>query len=270
MEKDITKILVAFDHSAAASVALHKGMDVARRFRAELHVVFVEGEEKKADYDSILKFLEEESGRSGLKIEMHHRRGKAFREITQCEKEIGADMLLVGTHGTEGFVPFWLGSTAFRVASTSNCPVITVPEASRDQVCTPILMPIDSTVESRQKLGHTAMIAKAFNSSVHILCLSKDQDAETQHHLAIYEQQAIDFFASRQVRHSSELVFGVNVAQTILDTAKKIQAGLISMMTETEPAGFFMGSVAQQLINHAPVPVMAIRPKHVMVAGGGL
>lgn len=270
MEKEFTKILVAFDHSAAASVALQKGIDVARRFRAELHVVFVEADEKKADYETILSFLEEESSRTGLKIEMHHRRGKAFREITQCEKEIGADLLLVGTHGQEGFVPFWLGSTAFRVASTSHCPVITVPEASRDQVCTPILMPIDSTPESRQKLGHTAMIAQAFHSSVHILCLSKDNDAETQHHLAIYEQQASEFFASRQVKHTSELRCGVNVAQAILESAGKIQAGLISMMTETEPAGFFMGSVAQQLINHAPVPVMAIRPRHVMVAGGGL
>jgi nucleotide-binding universal stress UspA family protein len=270
MEKTITKILVAYDHSAAASVALHKGMDVARRFRAAFHVVFVEAEEKKADYESILKSLEEESSRTGLKIEMHHRRGKAYREITQCEKEIGADLLLVGSHGTEGFVPFWLGSAAFRVASSSNCPVITVPEASRDQVCTPILMPIDSTPESRQKLGHTAVIAKAYHSNVHILCLSKAQDAETQHHLAVYEQQAIEFFDARGVRNSSEVHFGVNVAQTILETAQKMQAGLISMMTETEPAGFFMGSVAQHLINHAPVPVMAIRPKHVMVAGGGL
>lgn len=270
MEKQITKVLVAFDHSPAASVALQKGIDVARRFRAALHVVVVEGEEKKADFDSMLKFLGEESARSALKFEIHQRSGKAFREITQCEKEIGADLLLVGTHGKTGIIPFWLGSTAFRVASTSNCPVITVPEASRDKVCTPILMPIDSTVESRQKLGHTAMIAKAFFSSVHILCLSKDDDTEIRHHLAIYEQQARDFFAARQVKHSSEVRSGVNVAQTILEVAADMQAGLISMMTEAEPAGLFMGPVAQQLINQAPVPVMAIRPRHVMVAGGGL
>lgn len=114
------------------------------------------------------------------------------------------------------------------------------------------------------------MIAKAFFSSVHILCLSKDDDTEIRHHLAIYEQQARDFFAARQVKHSSEVRSGVNVAQTILEVAADMQAGLISMMTEAEPAGLFMGPVAQQLINQAPVPVMAIRPRHVMVAGGGL
>jgi nucleotide-binding universal stress UspA family protein len=270
MEHSISRILVAFDHSAAAAVALKKGIEIARMYGAALHVVFVEADEKTFDYETITAYLEEETRGSGIAMELHHRRGKAFREIVQCEKEIQADLLLLGTHGVEGFIPFWLGSTAFRVASSSDCPVITVPETARNLDFKQIVMPLDSTPETRQKMGYTAMLAKKFGSSVHVLCVSKDNDHETEHYLSVYRKQAEEFFTNRGIPYTCEMITGVNIAQTTIDVANKKEAGLVVMMTETEPAGFFMGSVAQQLINHCPVPVMAIRAKHVMVAGGGL
>ena len=61
---------------------------------------------------------------------------------------------------------------------------------------------------------------------------------------------------------------GVSVVNAILDFAKQKQAGIIFMMTERESSNMFMGTTAQQLINHSPIPVFSIHNKHIEGTSG--
>lgn len=49
-----------------------------------------------------------------------------WQAIVECAKEIGADMIVVGTHGRRGLPRLLLGSVAERVVRTAGCPVLTV------------------------------------------------------------------------------------------------------------------------------------------------
>lgn len=52
--------------------------------------------------------------------------GDARDMIDQTAKEIGADLIVMGTHGRRGFSRALLGSTAEVVVRTAPCPVLTV------------------------------------------------------------------------------------------------------------------------------------------------
>lgn len=269
MEYNYKKILIGFDNSPAATVALEKGIEFALKFHGELHVVYVESSGHFLDWDSVHDYLDGLRAKTGLTIHIHHQKGRAFKEIIHVERSIHADLIVTGTHSHNGYMPFWIGSTAFRVVSSSRCPVVTVQESAKEMNFKNIIIPIVDSPESRQKLGPAAAIAEKFGSTCHVICLSKAKDAETEHHLVVYCKQSVEFFKNRNIPYTYEVVSGVSVAQKVIEFSKEKNGGLILMMTETESAGMFMGTVAQQLINHSPIPVMAIHNKEIVGLGGG-
>lgn len=268
MESRLQNIIVGFDNSPASTIAMDKAIEVVRKFGGAIHVVYVEGTGHFLDWSSVHEYLDELRAKTGITIHIHHQKGRAFKEIIHVERDIHADLIIVGAHGHAGYMPFWIGSTAFRVVSSSRCPVITIPESAKSLSFKNIIVPIVDSPESRQKLSPAATLAEKFGSTVHILCTSKGNDAETEHELMIYCKQAIEFFEAREVPYTYEIKSGVNVSQTVIDYAKEKGGGIILMMTEMESAGMFMGTVAQQLINHSPVPIMAIHNKHIEGSAG--
>lgn len=267
MEIQITKILVGYDHSPASEVALDKSIDLALKFNAEIHMVYVESSGHALDWDSVHSQLNELRVKHNVIIHIHHQKGRAYREIVHVEKAIGADLIVIGTHSHAGAMPFLIGSTAFRIVSGSKCPVITVQETAKNLDFSNLIVPLVDSPESRQKLGAALKFAEQFDSTLHIICLSKAKDSETEHHLMVYCKQAVELCKSRKIRYTYEVCTGVNVSNKVIDFSKEHNGGLIFMMTETESAGMFMGTVAQQLINHSPIPVMAIHNKHVEGTG---
>ena len=52
--------------------------------------------------------------------------GDARDSINQTAKEIGADLIVMGTHGRRGVTRALLGSVAETVVRTAPCPVLTI------------------------------------------------------------------------------------------------------------------------------------------------
>lgn len=268
MERKITNILVGYDNSPSSSVALEKAAEIAKKTSARLNVVYVEIAGHFPDGESAEAHVAREIAPSGLSFQMYIRQGKPYAEIVKVSKEIGADLVLIGTHGHSGFMASWIGTTAFRVVSSCECPVITVPESAKGKSFTDILVPLDSTPETRQKLSYASLIARTCHSTCHILGVSSDKDQDTQNHLHVYSRQASEYLDKQQLKWTSEVMAGVKVADACMTKAEEKGCGMILMMKETESAGIFMGTVAQQLVNHASVPVMAIPNAHMEGAGG--
>lgn len=67
----------------------------------------------------------------GLEPRLHVVTGSASREIVRLAREIGADAIVVGTHGRTGLAHMLLGSVAERVVRTSSVPVLVVPPERR-------------------------------------------------------------------------------------------------------------------------------------------
>ena len=54
------------------------------------------------------------------------RDGKPFQEICHAAETLGADLIVLTTHGHTGLKHVWLGSTAERVVRHAKCPVLVV------------------------------------------------------------------------------------------------------------------------------------------------
>jgi predicted transcriptional regulator len=68
-----------------------------------------------------------------VKFELLTHMGTPIGAIIQAEKQIPADVVLMGTHGRRGFSHVFLGSVAEAVVRQSYCPVLTVHSGIVDQ-----------------------------------------------------------------------------------------------------------------------------------------
>jgi nucleotide-binding universal stress UspA family protein len=140
----IKKILVPIDFSAISKGALPWAVFLADQFNAELVLLHVE-EKFPIDYllgrellshtmAPLIKQagadLERQAGElrktTGANISAVARVGKPFQEICRAAEGLGADMIVLTTHGHTGLKHVWLGSTAERVVRHAPCPVLVV------------------------------------------------------------------------------------------------------------------------------------------------
>lgn len=191
------------------------------------------------------------------------REGKVYQQVAQQAKESNAEMIVAGTHGASGFVEFWAGSNANKIISMSPCPVITIRgglSASRN--LKRIILPIDSTPETRQKAAFTAKIAQLFNAEVLVVALLKSGVRNVQLQVEGYALQVVEFMKEQNIKCSFDSRPTQNIAEAIMEYAIEKKGNLISIMTEQEtaPANLWLGPYAQQIVNLSPIPVLSIHP----------
>jgi nucleotide-binding universal stress UspA family protein len=134
-----------------------------------------------------------------------------------------------------------------------------------------IVMPLDITKETREKVPFVAEIAKAFNSEVHIVKITSSTNEGIHNKLKIYASQAKRFFDEHGVKYQSTLIVGDDITESTIEYAETVNADLIAIMTEqtTTLKNFLLGSYAYQMLNTSPIPVLSITPKNIFIIPRG-
>ena len=73
--------------------------------------------------------LERKVAAEGIEVEAHITPRYPSEAVTDLAKEIGADLIVMGTRGTTGLKHIFLGSVAERTLRIAPCPVLTVKES---------------------------------------------------------------------------------------------------------------------------------------------
>jgi nucleotide-binding universal stress UspA family protein len=137
------RILVATDFSPGSDEALVRAIDLAKRTDATVELLYVLEPELEefpfglsyygghgdviAHIDQALSERGARVAEAGLTCNAKMIQGVAAVEIVNHARDIGADMVVVGTHGRRGLAHVVLGSVAERVVQRSTCPVLTIP-----------------------------------------------------------------------------------------------------------------------------------------------
>lgn len=277
----IEKILVPIDFSETSMLAIEHAGFIAQTFNAELillHVVekhwekfnIVVPELRVNAPDDLINAVErrlEEISASihtkyGVKSNCITANGHVFSEINSISDEREVDLIVMGTHGTSGFVEHFVGSTTYKVVTHSECPVISVQVHSDKLGFKDILLPIDDSSHSRQKVSHAIVMAKHFNAKIHVVGLANTHNEADLEKFDIKLEKIEEFIRSQHLSCNRELLVGTNQATMTSECAKAIKADLIIIMTDQEEniTGRLMGTFAQQIINTSKIPVMSIRP----------
>jgi nucleotide-binding universal stress UspA family protein len=278
---DLQKILIPIDFSETSLIAIEHGAFTAQLFKAELvllHVVEKHWEnfsviapelrvEAPDDLvNSIEKRLEEVAAdirsKYGVKSTCITSDGNIFSEILAVSKEQNVDLIVMGTHGTSGIVEFFAGSNTYKVVTEATCPIISVRAHSKKVGFNNIVLPIDDSPHSRQKVNHAIVIAKHFASKIHILGLSDTTDTTEMNKFEIKLDGIEEYIKKCNISFSRKTINGGNQAKISYDYAKAVDADLIVIMTDQDEnlTGRLLGTYAQQVINHSRIPVMSIHP----------
>src|SRR5690554_639304 len=275
---EVNKILIPIDFSKTSKVALEHAANLCSKFKSELYLLHVftssnidvfPNLDMKRDYDNVKNAVAKEMEtvandfreKYGVKVNAEIKDGSISKEIVQTAEEVEADMIVMGTHGVSGFEEFFLGSNAYRVVTSSSVPVFTIQQDSTKTAYEKILLSIDNSQHSRDKVAEAAFFAQAFGAKIYIAALVDEEGEEDKNKLNLKIKQIEDYLHNKGIDFDRTFLHGDDVAEMTLDYAEKVDADLIFIMTEQEAAtGLFVGPYAQRVVNHSKIPVISVTP----------
>ena len=138
-------VVLATDGSASTERVVTLALDVADRFDAAVHALYVvDDEEVEASPDRVqsdLRSALEERGEEALDdierradhVTTAVRKGAPATQICEYAREVDADLVAMGTRGRHGEHAFLLGSVAEAVVRRSPTPVLTARQLEGDE-----------------------------------------------------------------------------------------------------------------------------------------
>jgi len=277
----IKKILIPYDFSETAALALEHATFMGKLMKAELDLLYVMESHSfvsaissafsktKSEYEDR---IESSAGDkfstiatkihhdTGMPVHSHVTKGKIYKTITETADKLHSDVIIMGTHGASGFQEHVIGSNAYKVVSSAPCPVITVQTHITKIGFHDIVLPIDNSPTSRQKVTAAIEMAKYYKSVIHIAGLINSSNEETLRKFDVKVSQVKHFIEEHEIAYTVKVLNGEHLSTMLMDYATQINADLMVIMTDQE-GGLFMGSGAQKIVNHSKIPVMSVRPQ---------
>jgi nucleotide-binding universal stress UspA family protein len=207
----------------------------------------------------------------GISSDSIVREGSIFTTIGEVAKEIGANMLVLGTHGKVGMQHI-TGSYALKVIESSPAPVIVVQKRGFREGFKNIILPMDDTSESKQKVKWAIHIARKFKSVVHIFAM-KVNDGDRKVKVKANMEQIKKFFDQNDIKHTDKYALKApGFPRQVMNYATEIDADMVLIMTNPDKMvpSFIVGKWVEQLLfNEQMIPIMAINPVELNIVVGG-
>ena len=285
-----TKILIPVDFSDTSMLAIKHGAALAQKTKAGiylLHVVNVQFASQNMflpsvsiDQSTIERKATERMNELAAEVQKEFdvivqtliKGGNPAAVVSKVAKDIGASLIVMGTHGYSPIEELVIGSTALKVITKAHCPTMAMSSESKHSGYKSIVLPIDNTVNSRQKVHFTMEFAKRFGSTVHVLGLLGSDEADERPAMELILSQIHTIAKEKAVSCETHVNDHVaNRAQATVKFGDSVNADLIVIMTDqdAELSGFFLGPYSQQVIHLSKVPVIAIKPQDLFVEDGG-
>ncbi len=215
-----------------------------------------------------------------------------FDEICRLAQTVPADLVVMPTHGRTGLKHVFLGSTAERIVQHSSCPVLVTRgsalqanNGSRFRIKT-ILVPVDFSSCSREGLRYAIAFANEFGAKIILLHATYLGYVYSCDGTAIYDIPGLQKAARKAAeRKMHELVGSVNFGAVKCEMAFTDGSPVIDIcafakdhdvdLIITSTHGFtgfthvLIGSVAEQVVRHAPCSVLVV-PSHPRVRTANL
>ncbi len=228
------------------------------------------------------------AGISGVQVDIVVLRGHPAKRLVEYVDEQESALVVMSSHGHGGFRRLMLGSVAARVVQTVTAPVMIVrasEEGSDMRVPSQIqrvVVPLDGSSFAEHALNATYELVTrkdieirlvrvpeiaAYPASMYGAASYEAVDAyldATRTEAEIYLTEIVERLKDHEGEVSWEIREGA-ASVAILEAANAFNADLIAMASHgrTGFRRFLMGSVAEQVLREAQVPVMLVGPHDV-------
>ncbi len=264
-------ILIPTDFSEVCQNAIEHGASVAHKMKYRivlLHVINGDtdkylNEENLSD-DTISEKLEaiasETSKKYDVQVEFSVKKGDLFESIKEISDDIGARLIILGTHGKVGFQKI-TGSYVLKVISVTNVPTIIVQKKRYTEGYKNIVFPITASTQDRQKVSWAINIAKMFDATVHMIPKFESGKFYKNRIMSITKQikNLFDEYNIKYVDKVSSPTEG-NFSKQVIDYAVANNAELIMTLVNKDKGLFFSSWDEKIIYNTSQIPVICINP----------
>jgi nucleotide-binding universal stress UspA family protein len=273
-------IIVPLDFSEESINGLNLALMLAKKTGADIQMVHVVGENNgdyynqqekehqfaKSKFEEILQQYKEK-GNLNYTLNYTIREGQIFKEVADLADKYEDPITVLSTHGASGFEELFIGGNAYKITSHSRNPVITVRRSRLTSNIDRIVLPLDITFQTREKVPYTVELAKIFNSEIHLLTIQLSKLKSIEKKLHQYSMQVAGYLERHGVKYEIKHLLGSNLTNLTLDYSHSVNADLISIMTEQEKSAtnLLLGNFAHQMINKSTIPVLSFPNYHLRV-----
>lgn len=299
------KILVPLDGSPFAEAALPLARSLVNSGDGELHLTTVvaplpavrpgsgeaEGpvkgwfEEERSRGTRYLKQVVERLEKEGVSAPLHTRvlTGPVVPSLQDRVAKIGADLVVMTTHGRGRLAQMWLGSVADGLTRSAPCPILLWRPEEEDVIpsveVNRILVPLDGSDASASVVPHARELAQRMDARVYLLSVvdhgihlgstyvphaaqEEEEREQALEALRAHLEKVAAEFRSDGIQVDTRVQLNESPARAILEHRDEVGADLIAMSTRGRGgvARLVMGSVADKVIRGGHVPVFVNRP----------
>lgn len=299
------KLLVPLDRSSLAEQALSPAAAIARASHAEMDLVLVHqpvpfvgfadvpwNSAQAMDEEKYLESIAGELMRGGSISATHAvLRGDVVEMISARAHDVGAELIVMTSHGRTGFSRAWVGSVADGVLRHSAIPVLIMRpvETEMDRraahhLFQKIVVPLDGSVLASEILSSAAAVARCSKGRLVLIRIVQpvplfvpDAGIAFVYPPVIQDEDATRFVAEEAKQDLAEtahtlkdlgvtnvethVIIASNVPRAIIDFAADHGVDAIAMSTHGRGASrLLVGSVADKLLRASGVPILLKRP----------
>jgi nucleotide-binding universal stress UspA family protein len=303
-ETMFTRLFVPLDNSSLAEQALPTAQSLAKIAGAALELVYVHEPEAFGGYadeavhaarrsteESYVRAMADEiRNGTGVTVHGHLATGVPADAICASAQEMGADLIVMTTHGRTGFNRAWIGSVADAVVREASIPVLLLRPRDMQsgmKEALPlkrVLVSVDGSTNSERILESAAALAKCLDGRIIVVevvapipLMIPDATLAYTTLPAISDAEATEAVVRAAIGRlgglSSRLhqlgVLNVETyvkvsrfpAQAIIDAARLHSADVIAMTTTGRGASrLLIGSVTDKVMRATHLPLLLHRP----------
>lgn len=210
--------------------------------------------------------------------------GTIIESLIEYGQQVASELTVMTTHGRGGFARLRLGSVATAYLTRATTPVLLVHGAGNESDAAPtlpagkLLCPLDGSAFAQRMVPHAANFAEACGMTMHLFGVT------TPHAVSMAPFATEALLADTSVLDEEEhgrleylkgvaatcppgttvnSVTDMAVGRAILDEAAAAGVGAIALATHGRSglARLVLGSVADEVIRHSPLPTLVYRPE---------
>ena len=207
----------------------------------------------------INEFLDKEYLKGVQKITPIIKHFKVFGEVNEVAEKHNADMIIMGSHGTDGLKEIFVGSNAEKVVRHSDIPVLVIKDELEDFTVKDFVFACAFKEESLAAFQKAKDFADKLGAKIHPVYINTPGDN------FLSTQDAYDNITKYLQKAGAGLEVDIyndySVEKGVLNYSESINADVIGIPTHGRKglSHFFMGSIGEDIANHSSIPVITFK-----------
>ena len=274
------KILVPTDFSPLASFATQTALQIAAKTGAEvilLHVVEMPGASfsvtgqsvNNAEFDVYtlklitktkedLAKLAAQNSQNGVSVTTSLEVGNAYQAIAKLITDQQVDLVVMGSHGAEGWEEALVGSNAEKVVRRAQCPVLVIKREFDLESAQNVVYAADFE-EENTVIEKVKVLQEVLEAKLHLVKINTPSNFMSDHEgIKVLR----DFADKHQLQNYTVNIYNDRQEEDgIIYFAEEVEADLIALGTHGRTGLYHLlsGSIAEDVVNHAKRPVWTCR-----------